>query len=163
MKSPPILPHLCQMNPTHILYPNFFKIHFPIILPSTTWPYKWLPTKTLYSFLFPPMRATCPTHLIFLASIFLVKLAEEFRLWSSTPCTFLQPSLNSSLLGPNIFLRFVKTLPVIQTTAVYNARSHVVITTCWANPRHANFLGWGGGIGFRERGLLWTPPPPIVT
>ena len=54
---------------------------------------------------------------------------------------------------------FVKTLPVIQTTAVYNAGSHVVITTCWAKPRHANFLG-GNRVTWTR--TLMDPHPPTL-
>jgi hypothetical protein len=44
------------------------KVHFEPILPSTPWSFKWsfpsgFPTKTLYTFLPSPMRATCPALL----------------------------------------------------------------------------------------------------
>jgi hypothetical protein len=158
MKSPPIHPHLCRMNPTHILHSNFFKIHFLIILPSTTWSCKWLPTKTLYSLLFPPMGATCLNHFIFLPLIYPVIIFEEFRLWRSSTCSFLQPSFNSFLLGRNIFLRFVKTLSVIQNTAVYNAGSHVVIRRDGQN--RATPTSWGGNRVTWTRTLM--DPHPIV-
>jgi hypothetical protein len=50
---------------------NLPKVHFYPILPSTPWSFKWsfsygIPSKTLYTFLPSPMRATCPTHLILL-------------------------------------------------------------------------------------------------
>jgi hypothetical protein len=57
------------------------------------------PTNILYVLLIFPIHATCPTPLIFLDLIFLVWLGEEYKLWSSSLCSFLQSSVNSSLFG----------------------------------------------------------------
>jgi hypothetical protein len=42
----------------------------------------------------------CPPHLPWL----LIILVEEYKLWSSSLCSFLQPSFTSSLFGPYILL-----------------------------------------------------------
>jgi hypothetical protein len=57
--------------PLHTPPTNLPKVHFDPILPSTAWSFKWsfpwgFPTKTLYTFLPSPMRATCTAHLILL-------------------------------------------------------------------------------------------------
>jgi hypothetical protein len=36
--------------------------------------------------------------------IILIILCQEYKLWSSSLCRFLQPPLTSSLFGPNILL-----------------------------------------------------------
>ena len=62
------------------------------------------PTKTLYTTLLSPIRATHPTHLILLHFITRTILGEEYRSLSSSLCSFLHPPVMSSLLGPNRLL-----------------------------------------------------------
>jgi hypothetical protein len=54
-------------------------IHLRLGLPSGLLP-SGFPTNNLYTFLFFPIRATCPTHLILLVLIILIILGEEYKL-----------------------------------------------------------------------------------
>jgi hypothetical protein len=50
----------------------------------------------------PPIRATCSVHRALLDLVILIILGEEYKLWTSSLCSFLQPHVASSLFGPNI-------------------------------------------------------------
>jgi hypothetical protein len=72
-------------------------------LPSCLFP-SWFATKILFVFLFFPIRAMFHAHHILLQLIILITLGKEYKLWSSSLCSFLQPPVTSSLHGPNILL-----------------------------------------------------------
>jgi capsular polysaccharide biosynthesis protein len=72
------------------------------------------------------MRATCPAHLILLALITLTILGEEYKPCSSSFCSFIQPPVTSSLLGPN---KERKTLILTKTETWYKVFVSLRLTT----------------------------------
>jgi hypothetical protein len=63
--------------------------------------------------------------------IILITLGEEFKLWSSSLRSFLQPSITSSPLGPNIFFStlFSNTVSLCSSLNVSDQVSYPYRTT----------------------------------
>jgi hypothetical protein len=79
----------------------------------------------MYILLISPICATFPTYIILLDLITLIIL------WSSLLCNFLHPTVNSSLLGPNILLStlFSNTLNLCSSLNMKYLVSHLHKTT----------------------------------
>ena len=88
-----IYPHPTSWRPILIL-----STHLRLGLPSGLFHSDFL-TKTLYTPLSSPIRATCPAHLILLDFITRTILGGEYRSFSSSLCNLLHSPVTSSLLG----------------------------------------------------------------
>ena len=110
---------------------HYLKIHLSTTLPSTPGSPKWslsfrFPYQNLvYTSPLPPIRTTCPAHLILLDIITRIILGEEYSLLSSS-CSFLHCPVTSCFLGPNIFLStlFSNTLSLCSSLSVSNQVPH---------------------------------------
>jgi hypothetical protein len=86
---------LIQSTPSHV----YRKIHFNIAyhprrgLPSGLFR-SGFPTRIVYAFIISPIRVTCPAHPVLLDLIILI-FSEEYKLWSSSLCSFLQLPVTS--------------------------------------------------------------------
>jgi hypothetical protein len=99
--------------------------HLRLGLPSGLIPSSF-PTNTLYTFLFPPIRATCPANLILIGLIILIILGEVYKSRSFFCCSILHRHVTSSLFGPHILLNtlFSNTLSLFSSLNVRDKLSH---------------------------------------
>ena len=108
-KFPPPVCILSQINPVTPSHPttwwSILKVSslLRLGLPSILFP-SGFPTKTLFTPLLSPKRATGPCHFILLDLITRKIFGEEYRSLISSLFSFLHSPLASSHLGPNILL-----------------------------------------------------------
>ena len=118
------------LHPTSWRSVLILSTHQRLGLPSGLLP-SGFPTKTLYTPLSSPIRATCPAHLILLDFITRTTLGEDYKSFSSSLCNLLHSPVTSSLLGPNILLNtmFSNTLSFPPSLNINDQVSHPYKTT----------------------------------
>jgi hypothetical protein len=104
--------------------------HLCLGLPSGLFP-SGFPTKNLYTFLFSPIHATYTAHTILLDLIIRIILGKEYKLCSSSLCSFPHLPVTASLFGPNILFSnlFSNTLSLCSSLNVRDDVSHPYKTT----------------------------------
>ena len=99
---------LSWASPIHSIYSHLtswrsiliLSTHLRLGLPSGLFP-SGFPTKTLYTSLYSPIRATCPAHLILLDFITRTILGEQYKSFSSSLCNLLHSPVTTQFLIQN--------------------------------------------------------------
>ena len=115
----PLVPILSQTNPIPTLPSYFFTVHFNIspvyvdVFQVASFLQGLPPKPCMLSLV--SMWPICPAHLTLLHLITVLIFGDEKK-WSSSLCSFLQPPVTSSLLGPHIPLSTLLPLCEVATS-----------------------------------------------
>ena len=112
---------LSWFSPIQSIYPHptswrsilILSTHLRLGLPSGLFP-SGFSTKTLYTPLSSPIRATCPAHLILLDFITRTILGEEYKSFSSSLCNLLNSPITSSFLGTQVLIIIIIIIIIIR-------------------------------------------------
>jgi hypothetical protein len=137
------------------------QIHFYIFFPSTYTSSEWspsigLPNQKFLRISHLPVITTCLACLIFLDFIIIIISGEEYKQWSPSLWSFLQPSVSSSLLGSNILLLSLFSIACILYSFL-NVRDSVAYSfRATGNTTFLYFLIFMLIYNRRENRSLWT-------
>ena len=120
--------------------------HLHRVLPSGFFP-SGFATKTLYTPLLSPIRATWPAHLILLDFITRTILGEEGRSLSSSLCSFFHSPVTSSLLGRNILLNTL-------FSNTHSLRSFLNVSDQVSHPYKTGKIGAASWVRNMEQGVI---------
>ena len=99
-------------------------------LPSGLFP-SGFPTKTLYTPIFSPIRATCPAHLIPLDFINRTIVGEEYRSLSSSLCSLHFPPLRSKYSSQNPVFRMLNNRFIFRFETKFTLTTKTIHNSCW--------------------------------
>ena len=89
------------------------------------------PTKTLYTPIFSPIRATCPAHLIPLDFINRTIVGEEYRSLSSSLCSLHFPPLRSKYSSQNPVFRMLNNRFIFRFETKFTLTTKTIHNSCW--------------------------------
>jgi hypothetical protein len=133
-------------NPTSWRSILILSSHLRLGLPSGLLP-SGFPTKTQYTLLHCPIRATCSAHLILLDFITRAISGEVYRSLSSSFCSFLHYLVISSLLGLNIVFNILFSNTLSLPSTVWSYARHLTLSDATELVRMSWPKAWGLLVG----------------